>query len=241
VEEVLVSFAGEPGRDDGNLPPVNIVIPDDARELDRDVLAYRRELRARRRRQRFTRFFGPFSRHEFGGHAAILPLIATIVALSMLAGAMLSVITISPASAPTVPASPGGSAATITLPAGTVHLDGKSVQVRSLVNSVLALVPADCQCGPALRNLVLQESAAHLGVYFVASGAAMPQLADLTTRYGGGAAEAVYDTDNVLGTASHAVGLTVLFVHHDATAEVRRDLPADFRLNADPSPVSSPG
>ena len=50
-----MSFASEPGRDDGNLPPVNIVIPDDARELDRDVLAYRRELRAKRRRQRLVR------------------------------------------------------------------------------------------------------------------------------------------------------------------------------------------
>ena len=40
-----MSFASGPGRDDGSLPPVNIVIPDDARELDRDVLAYRRELR----------------------------------------------------------------------------------------------------------------------------------------------------------------------------------------------------
>ena len=49
-----MSFS-EPGRDDGNLPPVNIVVPDDARELDRDVLAYHRELRARRRRQRLTR------------------------------------------------------------------------------------------------------------------------------------------------------------------------------------------
>ncbi len=75
---------------------MNIVIPDDARELDRDVLAYRRELRARRRRQRTMRLFGPLRRRGIGGQAAILPLIATCVALSMLAGAMLSVMTISP-------------------------------------------------------------------------------------------------------------------------------------------------
>ena len=55
-----MSFASDPGRDDGNLPPVNVVIPDDARELDRDVLAYRRELRARRRRQWLMRLFRPF-------------------------------------------------------------------------------------------------------------------------------------------------------------------------------------
>ena len=34
-----MSFASEPGRDDNGLPPVNIEVPDDARELARDVLA----------------------------------------------------------------------------------------------------------------------------------------------------------------------------------------------------------
>ena len=54
-----MSFASEPGRDDGSLPPVNIVIPDDARELDRDVLAYHREMRALRRRQRLAAALPP--------------------------------------------------------------------------------------------------------------------------------------------------------------------------------------
>lgn len=97
-----MSFASEPGRDDGSLPPVNIVIPDDARELDRDVLAYHRELRAKRRRQRMMRLSGPLRRRGPGGQAAIMPLVAACVALSLLAGAMLSVVTISPASAPTL-------------------------------------------------------------------------------------------------------------------------------------------
>ena len=251
MEEVHVSFASEPGRDDSNLPPVNIVVPDDARELARDVLAYHREMRARRRRQRLTRLFSPFNRHEFGGHAAILPLIATIVALAMLAGAMLSVITISPASAPTVPPSSGSSGVPnfewskpISLPAGTVRLDapdGRTVQVRSLVNSLLALVPANCQCGTALRSLAAQANAIRLGLYFVASGAAIPQLADLTVRYGGGAARAVYDTGDVIGAASHAVGLTLLLVRGDATADVSRNLPRDLQMNLGPRPVAAAG
>ena len=33
-------------------PPLDIQVPDDARELQRDVLAYHRELRALRRRKR---------------------------------------------------------------------------------------------------------------------------------------------------------------------------------------------
>jgi hypothetical protein len=236
-EEVPVSFASEPGRDDGNLPPVNIVIPDDARELERDVLAYHRELRAQRRRRRLMRLFGPFTRREFGGHAAILPLIATCVALSMLAGAMLSVVTISPASAPTLANPPQASAgpaahpADLTiLPTGTVQLGGNAVLVQSLVRSALALVPAGCDCGPALQRLAAQATLAHVGLYFVGSGAAIPQLAGLTAQYGSGAATAVHDTGNVLGAAYHPVGLTVLLVYKDATARVHRDLPPTFQL-----------
>jgi hypothetical protein len=250
VEEVHVSFASEPGRDDSNLPPVNIVVPDDARELARDVLAYHREMRARRRRQRLTRLFSPFGRQEFGGHTAILPLIATIVALAMLAGAMLSVITISPASAPTVPptlqtsAVPGFQSRPISLPAGTVRVGappGRIVQPRSLVNSVLVLVPANCQCGTALRSLAAGAILDHLGLYFVASGAAIPQLAELTVQYGGGAAQAVYDTRDVIGGATHAVGLTVLLVRGDGTAYVGRDLPRDYHLSLEPRPAPAAG
>jgi hypothetical protein len=251
-----VSFASEPGRDDGSLPPVNIVIPDDARELDRDVLAYHREQRAQRRRQRFLRLFGPLRRRGVGGHAAILPLIATCVALSMLAGAMLSVVTITPASAPTVgppravasapgsakaPSSATSSAGLTKLPAGTVQLDSRAVPVRSLVSSALALIPAGCACGPALRRLAAQTVAAHVHLYFVASGAATAQLAGLTRQYGGGAAAAVYDTASLLDGTYHPAGLTVLLVYSDATARVQSDLPAGFQLSSALRSLSQPG
>ena len=239
-----MSFASEPGQDDGSLPPVNIVIPDDARDLDRDVLAYRRELRAQRRRQRLMRLFRPFARQELGGHAAILPLVATCVALSMLAGAMLSVVTISPASAPTLSRPPVASAkpADLTsLPSGTVQLDGRAVPVRSLVSSALALVSADCGCGPALRRLARQAAAAHVGLYFVGSGDVKPQLAALTAQYGGGAAAAVYDTGNVLGARYHPAGVTVLLVYSDATARIRRNLPATFDLGPALQELALPG
>jgi hypothetical protein len=249
-----VSFASEPGRDDGSLPPVNIVIPDDARELDRDVLAYRREQRAKRRRERILRLFGPLRRRGIGGHAAILPLIATCVALSMLAGAMLSVVTISPASAPTVSPPPRAAASApgsltpaissqglTRLPTGTVQLDSRTVPVRSLVSSALALIPAGCACGPALRRLAAQTVAAHVRLYFVASGATTLQLASLTRQYGGGAAAAVYDNASLLDGAYHPAGLTVLLVYSDATARVQTDLPADFQLTPALRGLSQPG
>jgi hypothetical protein len=243
-----VSFASEPGRDDSNPPPVNIVIPDDARDLDRDVLAYHREQRARRRRQRLVRLLGPVRIREFGGQAAILPLIATCVALSMLAAAMLSVVAISPASAPTLAGPPRFSAgqlvqpaALTSLPAGTVSLDGRAVPARSLTSSALALVPAGCECGPALSRLASQATVAHVGLYFVGAGAAVSQLAGLTARYGGGRAKAVYDTGDVLANAYHPDGLTVLLVYRDATADVRRNLPPDFQFTPVLNQLTRPG
>jgi len=252
-EEVPVSFASEPGRDDGNLPPVNVVIPDDARELDRDVLAYRRELRARRRRQRLMRLSRPFRLPEFGGHAAIIPLIATCLAISLVGGALLSVVTMSPASAPTLSAprtssQPSGSPGDLTeLPAGTVQVNGRTVPVRSLVTSAIALVPANCDCGAELGRLGGQAVAAHVSLYFAGAGQVIPQLPALVNRYGDGAAVAAADNDDVLTAAYRPAGLTVLLVFKDATAEVLRTLPANSQLALalrelrQPGPSPSPG
>ena len=223
-----MSFASEPGRDDGSLPPVNVVIPDDARELDRDVLAYRREQRAGRRRQRLLRLVRPFNRPEFGGHAAIVPLIAACLALSLVGGALLSVATISPASAPTISSSQPGPLTT--LPTGTVQLDGQVTPVRSLVSSAVALVPAGCDCGQALSRLASQAITARVGLYFIASGATASQAATLTARYGGRAAVAGADTYGVLDRAYHPAGLIVLLVFKDATARVLRNPSPDFQL-----------
>lgn len=232
-----MGFHSEPGRDDGSLPPVNVVIPDDARDLDRDVLAYRREMRARRRRQRLLRLIRPFNGPGLGGGAAIVPLIAVCLALSLVGGALLSVATISPASAPTLHPTPSarssGPAQTLTsLPQGTVQLDGHTVSVRSLVSSVIALVPANCGCGTELERVATQASTAHVSLYFVATGAGITQLPSLTARYGDNAAEPAVDTHGVLSGAYHPDGLTVLLVFSDATAVVHRNLLAGFQLGA---------
>ncbi|MGH3293032.1 MAG: hypothetical protein ACRDP7_14600 [Trebonia sp.] len=230
-----MSFASEPGRDDGSLPPVNVVIPDDARELDRDVLAYRREQRVKRRRQRFMRLFRPFRLPEFGGQAAIIPLIAACLAISLVGGALLSIITMSPASAPTLntprsssqPAARGDLTA---LPTGTVQLNGRRVPVRSLVTATIALVPANCGCDAQLDRLAGQAVAARVGLYFAGTGQAIPQLTGLVARDGDGAAVATADNNNVLSVAYHPTGLTVLLVFRDANAEVLRDLSGSFQL-----------
>jgi hypothetical protein len=84
---VTVNPGGGAGWDDS---PLDIQVPDDARELDRDVIAYHRELRAKRRRSRLRRIAAPF-----GGNGTIMPLLASILAVCLVAGAMLSVATFS--------------------------------------------------------------------------------------------------------------------------------------------------
>jgi hypothetical protein len=102
---VTVIPGGGSGWDEA---PLDIQIPDDARELDRDVLAYHRELRAQRRKNRLHRLTSPFA-----GRGTVMPLLASILAVCLVAGAMLSVATFSPAAtAPadhtTRPSAPAG-------------------------------------------------------------------------------------------------------------------------------------
>ena len=236
---------GEPGRDEGGLPPVDIEIPDDARELDREVLAYHREQRAKRRRARWDRVLGPMR-----GHGAMLPLIAGCVALSMLAGTLLSVFSISPASAPVLAHSPGPAPRSASappadgrgrLPDGTVVVSGKATPVRGLVSAVLALVPARCGCDTALQQLTAQATRANVRVYFVGTTNAMADVTQLARKDARGKAIAVKDTENVLGSAYHPAGLTIVLVRPDASTTVQRNLKPGFQLEDQLRTLSSSG
>jgi hypothetical protein len=100
-----VNPGGESGWDE---PPLDIQIPDDARELERDVLAYHRELRALRRRRRLHTLTRPFA-----GQGTVMPLLASILAVCLVAGAMLSVATFGPAVAPATHSHPSATAASV--------------------------------------------------------------------------------------------------------------------------------
>jgi hypothetical protein len=239
--EVPVNLGGEPGRDDSGLPPVDIEIPDDARELDRDVLAYRRERRAQRRRARLARLLGPLR-----GHGAILPLIASCVALSMLAGALLSVFTISPASAPVlarsaapVPPAAGARDGGL-LPQGTVLVSGKATPLRGLAGAVLALISPGCNCDTTLRQLTAQAARAGAKVFFVGSKAAMVDVTRLARTDSQGTAVAVNDTRDLLRTAYQPAGLTIVLVRADTSTTVHRNLTPGFRLDAELRALSGP-
>ncbi len=83
-----MNLGGEPERDDFGLPPVDIEIPDDARELDRDVQAYHREQRALRRHLRRRRLRGPLS-----SDGMVMPLLAGCLVFALIAAVLLTVFT----------------------------------------------------------------------------------------------------------------------------------------------------
>ena len=83
-----MNLGGEPERDDFGLPPVDIEIPDDARELDRDVQAYHREQRALRRHLRRRRLRGPLS-----SEGMVMPLLAGCLVFALIAAVLLTVFT----------------------------------------------------------------------------------------------------------------------------------------------------
>ena len=202
--EMRVNIGGDPGRDDYGLPPVDIEIPDDARELDRDVQAYHRELRALRWRRYTRRLQGPLA-HD----GMVLPLLAGCLALTLLAGTLLTVFT-GGQGPPFRPASQ----ASHQLPDAIVSVDGQQTQLRSLRGSVLALIPPRCGCGH-LRQLAAEANAAHVQIYIV--GIRGVQVIDLTRQTGLGAGHAVEDTENALTSSYHPTRLTAVLVDGDGS------------------------
>jgi hypothetical protein len=236
---VRVNAGGDPDRDDFGLPPIDVVIPDDARELDRDIQAYQRELRALRRKKRVSRLRGPLTRDGM-----VLPLLAGCLMLALLTSTLLimfaadqtgapvlprsTVTTSSPKRTPTRAQPPAGQIGG-PLPAATVRIGGKPVPLRTVTAALpylLALVPRDCNCAPALRQLSTQAAQEGVHVYFVGTPAVMPQLARLATEAGQATARIAEDTSNVLGPMYGQKGLTAILVRPDGTvASVIRQLP----------------
>jgi hypothetical protein len=235
---VRVNAGGDSDRDDFGLPPIDIVVPDDARELDRDVQAYQRELRALRRKRRVSRLRGPLTRDGM-----VLPLLAGCLMLALLTSTLLIMFAADQTGAPDQPrpvATQGQPNNTPTtqpaagqldglLPAATVKILGKDVLLRTVtaaMASVLTLVPRDCNCAAALKQLSEQAARAHVLVYLVGTPQAMPQLTGLATATGQPTSRVAEDTGNVLGPTYQQKGLTAILVRRDGTvASVIRELP----------------
>jgi hypothetical protein len=223
-----VNIGGDAGRDDYGLPPVDIEIPDDARELDRDVHAYFRELRAQRRRLLARRLYAPLSRDGM-----VLPLLAGCLALTLLAGTLLTVLTAGQGaftSNTTVPGtgaqagqprprpnsgSPGG-----LLPTELVIVNGEQRSLRDLQAGallVLALIPPSCHCRRDVHRIALADSGADADTYLVGWQVTATQLIRLSEQVGLGVSHAVADTRNALPGSYHPAILTAVLVRTDGT------------------------
>jgi hypothetical protein len=230
-----VNAGGDPGRDDYGLPPVDIEVPDDARELAREVQAYHRELRARRRRHLAKRFYGPVTRDGM-----VLPLLAGCLALTLLAATLLTVFTARQAAISLRPRQPGTSHAAGTSRPGAPLLKailfaaGQPEALGGLPGTVLvlALVPPGCRdCLRDLRQLTVQAPPAEL--YLV--GVRGAQVDDLAPQVGLGAAQALDDRENELPPPYRGVtALTAVVVKHDGSrVRVVQDQGHGFQISDD--------
>lgn len=237
-----MNAGGDPGRDDYGLPPIDVVIPDDARELDRDVQAYQRELRAQRRRQRARRLRGPLARDGM-----VLPLLAGCLILALITSTLLIMFAAdqtgmpdlgSHATAgsppkhwpPTAAKQPAAGEIGGPLPAAVIVLGGRPAQVRPITAarpSVLALIPVDCTCAPALRELRLQAARAHVALYIVGTGGDQKHVALLATQAGQTPARVGEDLGNVLARTFDQLGLTAILVRRGGSvAYIQRGIPS---------------
>jgi hypothetical protein len=216
--EMRVNIGGDPGRDDYGLPPVDIEVPDDARELDREVQAYRRELRALRWRGRTRWLVVPLGRDGM-----VLPLLAGCLALTLLAGTLLTVFSGEQMTPPSLRPS------SHRLPSAIVLVGGTQAQTSSLDGSVLALVPPRCQCATHLRQLASEANTAGVRIYIV--GTHGVQAAGIARQTGLAATAAVEDTQDALGNAYQPATLTAVLVDVDGSvAEIARDSQQGFQL-----------
>lgn len=240
--------AGEPGHDDYGLPRVEIEIPDDARELYRDVQAYHRELRALRRHERSLKWRAPFRRTGL-----VMPLVAGCLILAMFSALVLTMFSSKPygssltghtrassaagnggpiasaTSAPAVSAAPSQTAGA-RLPGQAISVAGKQVALRTLTSAALLIVPPRCGCITAVRQMLAQARSAGIPVYLIGSGATLAELSRLAAASSAGAALVATDSRNVLTSAYQPAGLTVLLVDSRGAVTVRPRLRPGFRL-----------
>ncbi len=191
---------GEPERDDTGLPPVDIEIPDDARDLDRDVQAYYREQRARRRQQRGRRLRGSLAKDGI-----VLPLLACCLILALITGTLLTVFTATsdqilpgpaggkavarPSATSSAPSATGSAPASHAavpevvpgeLPHATIAVDGQSpMQVADLSRAALVLIPVNCKCAATVSWLIHVVTGAHARPYLIYTGSTQAAVAGL--------------------------------------------------------------
>ncbi|TMQ97498.1 hypothetical protein ETD83_19960 [Actinomadura soli] len=229
----------DPEPDDYGLPRVDVVVPDDARELERDVAAYRREERRRRRRDRFHRVGRPLTR--FG---VAIPIIAGALLVALLSGVLMTTFGPRPAPRPTgaqlaprPSASPGKVGGL--LPAGDVDIvtgERTPMRIRDLRPGVIGIVPPAYECESVVAELAGRTQENELRFYLVADprpsggrkGTSLKELKACAGTAHDGAPQVLEDRQGLLATAyapppgtpgPTATSLTAVFVQLDGVVK----------------------
>lgn len=231
------------GGDAGSFDPAHaldqpIVVPDDARDLARDVKAWRREERWRRRRQLFEGLLltpRPRDRRMSGlGIALVFVVVASV-------GATISIIAPGTAHPPTrpvalrlaAPTEPPGTAGGLlpettlshpsTLHPPTLSPSAAPVDSRQLRPALVAIVGPGCDCPLSVETLARAAATEGLPVYLVGRADQADQLDKLVgataaagDRFG---VDALVDPAGTLTAAYQPRGLTVVPVHADGVTE----------------------
>jgi hypothetical protein len=246
---VHVNPGSGPERDDTGLPPVDIEIPDDARELDRDVQAYRREQRAKRRQLRSMRIHGKLSRDSM-----VMPLLICCLIFALISGTLLTLFTatsIDQSSLPRSGAGSGAGSAKPTTPAGRseanpattaapsviaaaqVDVAGTARTVSSLRSAILLVLPVGgCQCSATISQLAGLAQAKRVRTYVVAASSDVPQSERLAQQVGQGV-QTVTDTSGALDSTHYPhSGLIAILVSPAGDVSYAQQLGASSSLPA---------
>jgi hypothetical protein len=229
---VLVNPGSEPERDDTGLPPVDVEIPDDARELDRDVQAYYREVRAHRRRSRSSRL-----RHSFARDGVVLPLLACCLIFALITGTLLTVFSASNSNqqGPGAAGTATGPAAGLVLhngqplPEAVITVENAHQRLQQLPPALLLLVPAGCNCAATLADVAYELNdlnASGVPILLVRTSSAVP-LGELSAALHEGANLATTYPADALTDAYPVAGLTAVIVAPGQTVEYAQQLRPD--------------
>lgn len=155
--------------DDG-LPEIDVEIPDDIRELDRDVQAYQRELRRQRRQDILRRLVPGIGR--LGPYGVLAPVVAAALIVTAVLGSVMSLLGPRPPSAVRGADTPRDSSVAshrpgvgAALPNATVTVDGISTRLSSVRSAIVVALPADCRCTDTVDSLVSTARSVGVAVY----------------------------------------------------------------------------
>jgi hypothetical protein len=223
----------DPASGNGGALPPEWIAPDDARELDVDLRALRRERAAEIRRARREAVLSR-QRRLYGA-----PLFVVALVLLGVVAVGAGVLVAAPVGLPTRSAArplanPTGSPGTTDalLPAVTLRVGGQLRPARALRPAVLALVPVPCGCDTALQGMAEEAGQYALPVVLIIAAqnqeiAALLRAARATRVY------SALDATSALAKAYAARGLTVLLVRADGVVTtVARQLTAGRHFGA---------